>query len=72
MLSARLFQVSRKSRLAEAIRYAITRWEELTLFLDDGRNELNSHTVERSIRPLALNRKNTLSAGSDDGNEQWS
>lgn len=71
VLDARLSQVSRKSRLAEAIRYALTRWDGLTLFLDDGRIELDSNTVERSIRPLALNRKNALFAGSDDGGDHW-
>jgi hypothetical protein len=30
----------------------------LSLFLDDGRVEIDSNVVERSIRPLALNRKN--------------
>ena len=65
-LEARLRQVSAKSKLAEAIRYALTRWTGLSLFLDDGRVELDSNTVERSIRPLALNRKNALFAGSDD------
>ena len=71
VLDTRLTQVSRKSRLAEAIRYALTRWEGLTRFLDDGRIELDSNTVERSIRPIALNRKNALFAGSDDGGEHW-
>lgn len=70
-LEARLRQVSAKSKLAEAIRYAITRWDGLTLFLDDGRVELDSNTVERSIRPLALNRKNALFAGSDEGGDNW-
>jgi hypothetical protein len=28
--------------------------------------ELESNTVERSIRPLTLNRKNALFAGTDD------
>ena len=28
-------------------------------------------TVERSIRPIALNRKNTLFVGSDGGAEHW-
>ncbi len=51
-LEARLRQVSAKSKLADAIRYALTRWIGLSLFLDDGRVELNSNTVERSIRPL--------------------
>ena len=70
-LEARLRQVSAKSKLAEAIRYALSRWDGLTLFLDDGRVELDSNTVERSIRPLALNRKNALFAGSDEGGDNW-
>ncbi len=70
-LEARLRQLSAKSKLAEAIRYALTRWNGLTLFLDDGRVELDSNTVERSIRPLALNRKNALFAGSDEGGDNW-
>lgn len=59
-------QVSAKSKLGEAIRYALTRWDGLVRFLDDGRIDLDSNTVERSIRPLALNRKNALFAGSDE------
>jgi hypothetical protein len=64
-LRAKLALISKKSKLAEAIRYALSRWEGLSRFLDDGRFELDSNTVERSIRPLALNRKNALFAGSD-------
>jgi transposase len=70
-LEARLRQVSAKSKLADAIRYALTRWSGLSLFLEDGRVELDSNTVERSIRPLALNRKNALFAGSDEGGDNW-
>jgi hypothetical protein len=70
-LNARLRQVSTKSKLADAIRYALTRWEGLSRFLDDGRIDLDSNTVERSIRPLALNRKNALFAGSDEGGDNW-
>jgi transposase len=70
-LDARLRQVSAKSKLAEAIRYALNRWAGLTVFLDDGRVELDSNTVERSIRPIALNRKNALFAGSDEGGDNW-
>jgi transposase len=61
-LEARLRQVSAKSKLAEAIRYALGRWNGLTHFLDDGRIDLDTNTVERSIRPIALNRKNALFA----------
>lgn len=36
-----------------------------------GRVDLDSNTVERAIRPLALNRKNALFAGSDEGGDNW-
>lgn len=70
-LEARNRQVSAKSKLGEAIRYALTRWDGLSRFLDDGRIDLDSNTVERSIRPLALNRKNALFVGSDEGGDNW-
>lgn len=70
-LEAKNRQVSTKSKLGEAIRYALTRWDGLARFLDDGRIDLDSNTVERSIRPLALNRKNALFAGSDEGGDNW-
>jgi transposase len=70
-LRAKLGLISQKSKLAEAIRYALSRWEGLSRFLEDGRIEIDSNTVERSIRPIALNRKNALFAGSDGGGENW-
>jgi hypothetical protein len=70
-LRAKLETLSQKTKLAEAIRYALSRWAGLTLFLDDGRVEIDNNTVERSIRPLALTRKNALFAGSDGGGEHW-
>ena len=70
-LRAKLALISQKTKLAEAIRYALSRWNGLTHFLDDGRIEIDSNVVERSIRPIALNRKNTLFAGSDGGAENW-
>lgn len=70
-LDARNRQVSAKSKIGEAIRYALTRWDGLSHFLDDGRVDLDNNTVERSIRPLALNRKNALFAGSDEGGDNW-
>ena len=42
-----------------------------TRFLDDGRIELDTNVVERSIRPIVLNRKNALFAGHDQGAENW-
>ncbi|HEX4150142.1 MAG TPA: IS66 family transposase, partial [Pirellulales bacterium] len=52
---------------AEAIRYALNHWDGLEHFLADGRIEIDTNTVERSMRPVALSRKNSLFAGSDSG-----
>jgi hypothetical protein len=70
-LRAKLALISQKTKLAEAIRYALSRWEGLTRFIDDGRIDIDSNVVERAIRPIALNRKNALFAGSDGGGEHW-
>jgi transposase len=71
-LTAQLEQrVSGKSALAEAIRYAQRHWPGLVLFLEDGRLEPDTNTVERAIRPIALGRKNALFAGSDGGARHW-
>lgn len=66
-LEQQLARLSGKSTLAEALRYTLARWASLTRFLEDGRIELDTNTVERAIRPIALGRKNTLFAGSDEG-----
>jgi transposase len=71
-LEAQLSQISGRSTLAEAIRYALSRWEGLTRFLYDGCIELDTNPVERAIRPVALGRKNHLFAGSDGGGGRWS
>src|SRR5829696_7608371 len=70
-LTAQLERVSGKSALAEAIRYALRHWTGLVLFLEDGRLELDTNTVERVIRPIALGRKNALFAESDGGARHW-
>jgi transposase len=70
-LRAKLALISQKTKLAEEIRYALSRWAGLSRFVDDGRIEIDSNVVERTIRPIALNRKNALFAGSDGGAEHW-
>jgi transposase len=49
----------------------LNHWEGLIRFLDDGRIEIDSNTVERSIRPIVLTRKNALFAGHDIGARNW-
>lgn len=70
-LEAQLKRVSGRSPIAEAMRYGLSRWNGLGRFLDDGRIEIDTNVVERSIRPIALNRKNALFAGSDEGGANW-
>jgi transposase len=70
-LEAQLAVVSGKSKLADAIRYTLKHWDGLVRFVDDGRIEIDSNAVERLIRPITLNRKNALFAGSDGGGEHW-
>jgi transposase len=70
-LEIQIAKVSAKSDTAEAIRYGFNHWEGLVRFLDDGRIEMDTNIVERSMRPVALNRKNALFAGHDDGAENW-
>ncbi|SFL65803.1 IS66 C-terminal element, partial [Loktanella salsilacus] len=64
-------RISGKSKLAEALRYAMTRREIFERFLIDGRVELDSNIVERAIRPQTITRKNSLFAGSDGGGRTW-
>jgi len=56
-----------KSELASAFRYASSRWDALTRYLDDGRLEISNNAAENAIRPVAIGRKNYLFAGSDAG-----
>ena len=70
-LQTRLIAVSEKSTIAEAIRYGFNHWDGLVRFLEDGRIEMDTNIVERTIRPIALNRKNSLFAGHDQGAANW-
>ena len=64
-------RISGKSKLAEAIRYGLTRKVEFGRFLEDGRIELDNNSVERAIRPQTITRKNALFAGSEAGGHTW-
>ncbi|WP_027035508.1 IS66 family transposase [Mesorhizobium ciceri] len=70
-LETQLPLLSGRSTLAVAVRYALSRWDGLTRFLQDGRIELDTNPVERAIRPVSLGRKNHLFAGNDGGGHRW-
>lgn len=65
-----LARVPGKGELAGAIRYALSRWDALTLVLRDGRACLDNNAAERAMRPMTLGRKNWLFAGADIGGER--
>ncbi len=66
-LQIQLTRVSAKTPLAGAIRYAITRMKRLRCYLDHGILELDNNSAERSMRAIALGRKNYLFMGSERG-----
>jgi transposase len=70
-LEAQLDLVSQGSALAGAIRYGLRHWEGLCRFLEDGRLEMDTNTVEREIRPVATTRRAALFAGSEGGGQNW-
>jgi hypothetical protein len=70
-LTAMVGQLFSQSPLAEAINYVFNHWDGLTLFLGDGRVEVDTNTVERSMRPIAMGRRNSLFSGSEGGAESW-
>jgi transposase len=62
-----LARVSAKSDLAQAIGYALTHWQALTRYCEDGRIEIDNNAAERALRGVSLGRKNYLFFGSDAG-----
>jgi transposase len=69
-LDTSLNRVSGKSALAQAIRYALSRWKALTRYITDGRLEMSNNAAERAMKPPVLGRKNYLFCGSDAGGKR--
>lgn len=70
-LQEQRLRISAKSRLGEKLAYIHRHWDGLQTFLHDGRVEIDSNGVENLMRPIALNRKNALFAGHDEGGKAW-
>ena len=58
-----------KSPLAKAIGYAFRQWEALTIYTTDGRLEIDNNAAERSLRGVAVGRKNWLFYMTENGGE---
>ena len=70
-LAAQAARVSRKSDLGGAMAYMLRRQDGFGLFLDDGHIDIDSNLVENAIRSPAMNRRNALFAGHDEGGRNW-
>jgi transposase len=57
-------EVLPKSAMGQALAYSITRWKELMFYTTDGKLHIDNNPVERSIRAVAVGRKNHLFCGS--------
>lgn len=64
-------EVSSKSALGKAVSYALNHWNGLAAFLEDGRIEADSNVVERSMKSVALTRKNSLFVGNERGGKSF-
>lgn len=62
-LDAQVERQPPKSPLGTAIRYTLAQWNELGVFLNDARVPLDNNASERSLRRIALGRKNYLFVG---------
>ncbi|HEY2588099.1 MAG TPA: IS66 family transposase [Tepidisphaeraceae bacterium] len=58
-----------QSKFGQAIGYALNHWEELLRYTTDGALEIDNNRSERTLRPVAIGRKNWMFFGSDRGGE---
>lgn len=65
-LDANITATTPSSPIGKAIAYALNRWPNMQVILEDGRVEIDNNLVENAIRPIAIGRKNYLFAGSHD------
>jgi len=59
-----------QSLLGQALSYALGQWPTLTVYLEDGRVEIDNNLVENAIRPTALGKKNWLFVGADTAGDR--
>jgi hypothetical protein len=69
-LHATSVKLSRKSALAIAIHYALSRWVALVRFCKDERLEIDNNAAERALRTVAIGRKNYLFTGANSGGDR--
>jgi transposase len=65
-----LSQVSARTPLAEALRYAVRLKPALLAYTENGRLEIDNNLAENALRGVAIGRKNWMFAGADCGGER--
>lgn len=56
-----------KSKLMQALNYALNQEAEVMRIFESGDFDLDNNAIERQMRPIAIGRKNYMFAGSHDG-----
>jgi transposase len=56
-----------KSPVGQALQYVLPRWDGLVRYCENGTLSIDNNLSERSVRPVAIGRKNYLFLGSDNG-----
>ena len=59
-----------RSAMGRAIDYTLTLWPMLTVYLEDGRIEIDNNAVENAIRPTAIGKKNWLFIGEAEAGQR--
>ncbi len=59
-----------RSAMGRAIDYTLTMWPMLTVYLEDGRIEIDNNPVENAIRPTAIGKKNWLFIGEAEAGQR--
>ena len=60
-------QLLPKHPMAEAVHYALSQWDELNVFSQDGAVPIDNNVSEREMKRIVLNRKNSLFVGNARG-----
>ena len=60
-------EVLPKSEIGKAVGYALNQWEALIRYVDDPILSIDNNLSERTLRMVAIGRKNYLFAGSESG-----
>ncbi len=66
-MDKRINQTPPKGLLGQALNYAVTRWDKLTRYIEDGNITPDNNAAENALRPFVIGRKNWLFAGHPNG-----